>query len=149
MKNTIVVENRKAKHNYNILSTLECGICLKGNEVKSIRSGKAQLSEAYICIENNELIMRNCHISKWDTANDFDTEERRDRKLLAHKREIEKLESQVKLDGITLIPLKLYFAKNNKCKVEVAVCRGKHLYDKRQTEKEKTVRRDIERHLAK
>ena len=143
---SVFIENRKARHNYTIIETLECGIELKGNEVKSIRKGSCQLTDAYIYISDNTLMMKNSYIPKWDTANIFDVDERRDRKLLAHKKEIQKLQEQIKLNGYTLIPLKMYF-KNGKCKVELGVCKGKKLYDKRQCEKEKTIKREIERSI--
>ena len=143
---SVFIENRKARYNYTIIETLECGIELKGNEVKSIRKGSCQLTDAYIYISDNTLMMKNSYIPKWDTANIFDVDERRDRKLLAHKKEIQKLQEQIKLNGYTLIPLKMYF-KNGKCKVELGVCKGKKLYDKRQCEKEKTMKREIERSI--
>lgn len=146
MMKSVFIENRKARHNYTIIETLECGIELKGNEVKSIRKGSCQLTDAYIYISDNTLMMKNSYIPKWDTANIFDVDERRDRKLLAHKKEIQKLQEQIKLNGYTLIPLKMYF-KNGKCKVELGVCKGKKLYDKRQCEKEKTIKREIERSI--
>ena len=146
MKKTITIENRKARHEYFILETLICGIELRGNEVKSIRSGMCNINNAWIDIVNSQLYIKNMHITKWGTANVFDVDELRDRRLLAHKQEIRKLKQQVQEQGITLIPLKLYFDKQY-CKVELAVCKGKHNYDKRNTLKEQQMKRDIDRSM--
>ena len=139
------IVNRKAYHDYFIEDTLQCGISLKGNEVKSVQAGMANINEAWISIQDGNLVIRNMHVTKWDTANIYDVDERRERQLLAHKREILKLAGQVSEKGVTLIPLKVYFADNGKCKVLVGVARGKHNYDKRNSLKEKAVQRDIER----
>lgn len=140
------IENKKAYHDYFVEDTVECGIALKGNEVKSIRSGMCSIKEAWCTIQNGNLVVRGMHITKWSTANDFDVDEDRERQLLAHKREIIKLADKIKLEGVTLIPLKVYFVKN-KCKILVGVCRGKHNYDKREAIKDKQVKRDIGRAL--
>lgn len=138
------IDNKKAYHDYFIDDKLECGISLKGNEVKSIRQGKCNIKDAWCRVQNNQLVIRGMHISKWETANMFDIDENRERVLLAHKREIIKLSEKVKLDGISLIPLKIYF-KDGKVKVLLGVCRGKHNFDKRNTLKERQVDRDIRR----
>ena len=140
------IENKKAYHDYFVDETLECGVALRGNEVKSIQSGKASIKEAWCSVQNGNLVIRGMHITKWSTANDFDVDEDRERQLLAHKREIIKLADKIKLEGVTLIPLKVYFVKN-KCKILVGVCRGKHNYDKREAIKDKQVKRDIGRAL--
>jgi len=145
MNKSITIENRSARHEYFIEDTLECGIELRGNEVKSIREGKASIKEAWVAIENGELFIKQMHITQWKTANQYDIDEKRDKKLLAHKNEINKLGIRVKQDGYTLIPLKIYFNNRGKCKVLIGVCKGKHLYDKRQSSKEKTAKREIER----
>ena len=142
----VVIENRSAYHEYFIEDTLECGISLRGNEVKSIRAGKANIKEAWCGVQNGQLVLRGMFISKWDTANVFDVDERRERVLLAHKSEIMKLSKQISEKGMTLVPLKVYFVKG-KCKVEVGVCKGKKLYDKRESLKERQVSRDISRGL--
>ena len=142
----VVIENRSAYHEYFVEDTLECGISLRGNEVKSIRAGKANIKESWCQVQNGQLTLRGMFISKWDTANTFDVDERRERVLLAHKREISKLSQVVAEKGLTLIPLKVYFTKG-KCKVEVGVCRGKKLYDKRDSLKKKQVSRDISREM--
>lgn len=140
------IENRKARHDYFIEEELECGISLRGNEVKSIREGSASIKEAWVQVQDGNLVIRGMRISKWGTANDFDVDEVRERQLLAHKGEIAKLSSRVKQDGVTLVPLRVYF-KGDKCKVLVGVCKGKKLHDKRETLKERQVKRDIDRVL--
>ena len=127
--------------------TLECGISLKGNEVKSIRDGKCNIKEAWVSIQNGNLVIRGMHIAKWDTANMFDVDENRERQLLAHKKEISKLSDAISQNGITLIPLKVYFNDKGKCKILVGVCKGKHNYDKRESLKERQTKRDIDRAL--
>lgn len=138
------IENKKAYHDYFVNDTLECGISLRGNEVKSIREGKCNIKEAWVQVQDGNLVIRGMHITKWGTANVFDVDENRERRLLAHKREIVKLHEQVSQDGITLVPLKVYFS-NGKCKVLIGVCKGKKNYDKREVLKEKQVNRDIAR----
>ena len=143
---TSVIENKKAYHDYFVEDTLECGISLYGNEVKSIRLGMASIKEAWCHIQNGNLMLRGMLITKWETTNKFDADERRERQLLAHKKEIQKLANAVAQDGITLIPLKVYFS-NGKCKVLVGICKGKHNFDKRNTLRERTINRDISRAL--
>ena len=142
----MAIENKKAYHDYFVDDTLECGIALWGNEVKSIREGKCSIKEAWVRVQDGNLVLRGMHIAKWDTANVFDVDEVRERRLLAHKKEIRKLDDLVAQKGVTLIPLKIYF-KNGKAKLLLGVCRGKHNYDKRQTLKERQVKRDIDREL--
>lgn len=142
----MAIENKKAYHDYFVDDTLECGIALWGNEVKSIREGKCNIKEAWVRVQDGNLVLRGMHIAKWDTANVFDVDEVRERRLLAHKKEIRKLDDLVAQKGVTLIPLKIYF-KNGKAKLLLGVCRGKHNYDKRQTLKERQVKRDIDREL--
>lgn len=146
-KKNITIENRKAYHDYFIEEKLECGISLKGNEVKSIIEGRASLKESWISIDNNELIIKNMHITPWETSNKFDVDEKRDRKLLAHKNEINDFSKKIKLQGYTLIPLKVYYS-NKKVKVEIGLAKGKHNYDKRAVEKEKQIKKDINRAFA-
>lgn len=149
MKNkTVEISNKKAYHDYFVNKTLECGISLRGNEVKSIREGKCNIKEAWVSIQNGNLVIRGMHISKWDTANVFDVDENRERQLLAHKKEISNLSDEVSQQGITLIPLKVYFTDKGKCKVLVGVCKGKHNYDKRESLKTKQAEREINRELA-
>lgn len=141
------IENRKAYHGYFVEEELECGISLRGNEVKSIREGKASIKEAWCTVQNGNLVIRGMHISKWGTANVFDVDETRERQLLAHKKEISKLGDVVSQQGVTLVPLKVYFSEKGKCKVLVGVCKGKKNYDKRQSLKDRQVKRDINRVL--
>ena len=136
--------NRKANFNYEILERIECGIVLKGTEIKSIRMGKANIKDSYGIIKNNEVFILNIHISPYDNGGVFNHEETRTRKLLLHKKEILKLKNKLDLDGFTLIPLKLYFV-HDKAKIELGLCRGKKLYDKRESVK----KRDVEREIAK
>lgn len=146
-KKTVEIENRKARHMYEVIESLECGISLRGNEVKSIASGMANIGEAWVSIEDNQLILRNARITRWDTANAFDVSENRDRVLLAHKNEIMKYKQAVKEKGLTLIPLKIYF-KDGKAKLLLGLCKGMHSYDIRHKEAEKTMKREIARTLA-
>ena len=132
--------NRKASHDYFIKSTIEAGIELKGTEIKSIRAGSANINDSYARIKNYEVYLTNMYIAKYEEGNRFNHDERRERKLLLHKNEIIKLEHQITTQRYTLIPLKLYF-KKNKVKVELGVCQGKKLYDKRESLKERDVKR--------
>lgn len=146
MIKTATIENRKARHEYFVEDTLECGIELRGNEVKSIRSGKASIKEAWIDIQNGQMIIKQMHITPWETANNFDVDSKREIKLLAHKSEINKLFSRIKQDGYTLIPLKVYFNDKGKCKMLVGVCKGKKNYDKRASEKERDAAREMRKY---
>lgn len=145
MKNA-TIENRKVGFNYYIEETLECGIELRGNEVKSIRCGMASIKESWVAIENGELYIKKMHITAWETANKFDVDENRSRKLLAHKNEIKEFSRKVQVDGYTLMPLKVYF-KNGRAKMLIGLCKGKHIYDKRKVEKEKQAKLDVSRIL--
>ena len=136
--------NRKSMFNYEIIDTIECGIVLKGTEIKSIRDGKANIKDSYGIIRNNEVYILNMHISPYENGGVFNHQETRTRKLLLHKKEILKLKNKLELEGFTLIPLKLYFV-NGKAKIELGLCKGKKLYDKREDSK----KRDVERELAK
>lgn len=144
MKTRPEIKNKKAYHDYFIDETIECGISLRGNEVKSIVDGKANINEAWVSIQDGNLVIRNMFVAKYEMANEFDVDERRERQLLAHKREIDKLAGQVAEKGVTIIPLKLYFVKS-KCKLLIGVARGKHNYDKRNDLRAKQVKRDIDR----
>lgn len=147
MKNSATIENRKVKYDYFIEETLECGIELRGNEVKSIRSGKASIKEAWVSVESGEMVIKQMHITPWETSNRYDVSEVRERKLLAHKAEIRKLSRAVQRDGYTLVPLKVYFSDNGKCKVLVGLCKGKKNYDKREAQKERDIKRSINEKL--
>ena len=134
------VINREAKYNYFILEEVETGIVLTGTEIKAIRLGKVNLKDSYAIIRKNEVYLVNAHISEYKEGNIFNHDPRRSRKLLLHKREILKLNDKIGQEGLTLIPLKLYF-KKNKVKILLGLCKGKKNYDKRETIKA----RDIER----
>jgi SsrA-binding protein len=138
------IANRKALHDFFIDARLECGIVLLGSEVKSLRLGKAQLQQAFARVDRGELFLFQCHIDPYDKANIANHLPLRDRKLLAHKREIAKLETASKVRGVTLVPLAIYF-KDGRVKVEIAVGRGKRTEDKRQSIKEKEMKQDIRR----
>ena len=132
--------NRKASYDYFIKDTYECGIELKGTEIKSIRKGSANINDSYARVKNNEVYLTNMYVAKYEEGNIFNHDERRERKLLLHKNEILKIDHEVNTKRYTLIPLKLYFVRN-KVKVSLGVCQGKKLYDKRQTIKEKDIKR--------
>ena len=143
----IIIENRQARHEYFVDDTIECGISLVGNEVKSIRAGMANLKTSWVDIQEGEMYLKGMHVSAWETTNKFDIDENRDRKLLVHKKEIRQLSEKIKQAGKTLIPMKVYFNDRGKCKVLVGICTGKKLYDKRQTAKEASMKRDALRGL--
>lgn len=140
------INNRKVKHDYQIFDTYEAGIVLKGTEIKSIRAGKANLKDSYATIKNGEAMLLNMHISPYEQGNIFNHEETRTRKLLLHKKEILKLRDKIKLEGYTLVPIKLYF-KNGKAKILIGVAKGKKNYDKRETIKQRDIERDIKAKL--
>lgn len=133
--------NRKASFNYFIEEEIECGISLVGTEIKAIKEGKANIKDSYAIIRNNECLLLNMHISEYKEGNIFNHEPNRTRKLLLHKKEILKLKNKLELEGYTLIPVRLYF-KGNKLKISLGVCKGKKLYDKRETMKEKDRNRE-------
>ncbi|MHC2994784.1 MAG: SsrA-binding protein SmpB [Candidatus Atribacteria bacterium] len=141
-----VAVNRKARHDYNILDTYEAGLVLKGTEVKSLREGKVSLRESFAQFENSELYIMNMHISPYAFGNIFNVNPKRKRKLLLHQREIDRLKGQVEEKGLTLVPLRIYF-KRGHAKIELALAKGKKLYDKRRTLAEKDAQREIEREL--
>jgi SsrA-binding protein len=140
----IICKNRKAHFNFEIDETFEAGIALLGSEVKSLRNGKANLSDSYGKFIGGEVFLVDANISPYEQANRANHDPLRDRKLLLHKREIRKLYGKVSERGFSLVPLKLYF-KNGKVKVEMALARGKKLYDKREAIKKKDQRRELER----
>lgn len=140
----MIATNRRATHDYFISARVECGIVLTGTEIKSIRKGKVNIKEAYVQIKNKEVFIVGMHIAPYEQGNQFNHEETRNRKLLLHRHEINKLEKEVAQKGFTLIPLRLYI-KGGKAKVEIGLAKGKKLYDKRQSEKEKDIQRDIQK----
>ncbi len=141
-----VTVNRRARREYFIDESFEAGMVLLGSEVKSLRDGRANLADSYARVDKGQVFLVNSHISPYPAANVFNHEPTRPRKLLLHKREISRLTGKVKERGLTLVPLKLYF-KDGRAKVELGLARGKKLYDKRATVKEKMVRREMERSM--
>jgi SsrA-binding protein len=141
----VVADNRKARYNYEILDTYEAGIALTGTEVKSLRSGKATIGEAYAGPSGEEFFLFNAYIPEYLQANRFNHETKRPRRLLLHKRQIDKLIGATQREGFTVIPLKIYFNDRGRAKVELGLGRGKKLHDKRETEKERTWNREKSR----
>jgi SsrA-binding protein len=135
--NRVVADNRKARFHYEITDTLEAGIALTGTEVKSLRLGKATIGEAYAGPSGEELFLFNAYIPEYLQANRFNHEVRRPRRLLLHKRQIDKLIGATQREGYTIIPLKVYFNERGRAKVEIGLGRGKKLHDKRETEKQR------------
>ena len=128
----VVATNRKARRDYAVLETIECGIELKGSEVKSLRQGRINLEDSFARIENNEVTLYNTHISPYEQASYLNVEPTRPRRLLLHRNQIRKLTGQVTQRGFTLVPLKVYFSERGFVKIELALCKGKKLYDKRE-----------------
>lgn len=139
----LIVKNKKARYEYELLDHYEAGLVLTGTEVKSIRQGKVSLQESYISIEKGEAFIRGMHIAPYEQGNRFNPDPDRKRKLLLHKREIYQLQTKLQQDGLTIVPVELYF-KNGRVKLEIALGRGKKLYDKRESIK----KREQERALA-
>jgi SsrA-binding protein len=149
MGQKIVCTNKRAYHDYHIEETLEAGVVLKGSEVKSLRAGRANLKDGYAQLTAGEVFLHNVHISPYAHATYDKVDPLRVRKLLLNKREIRKLIGKLHEKGLALIPLKIYFINNGKVKVELGLARGKKLYDKRASLKEKQTKREIERDLHK
>ena len=137
----IEIKNKKAYFDYFVEREIEAGIVLTGTEINSIRKGSANIKDTFARIKNGEVFVTNMYIAKYDEGNRYNHEERRSRKLLLHKKEISKLQEEVKLNGYSLIPLKLYF-KGDKVKVLLGICKGKKLYDKRESIKERDLSRE-------
>ncbi len=141
-ENKVVADNRKARHTYFIESSLEAGLQLMGSEVKALRSGKATIAESYAQAKDGELFLVNAYIPEYTMANRFNHEPRRVRKLLVHKPEARRLAAAVQREGMTLVPLRIYFNPRGIAKVELGIARGKKLHDKRETEKARSWERD-------
>ncbi|MCM1225962.1 MAG: SsrA-binding protein SmpB [Clostridium sp.] len=139
-----ITENRKARHEYFVLESMETGIELVGTEVKSLRLGQVNLKDSWCSIDKGELFIKGMHISPYEKGNIFNRDPMRVRKLLMHKKEINRLFGKIKQEGLTLIPLSLYF-KGSKVKVQLGLCKGKKLYDKREDAAKKDAKRQIER----
>jgi len=140
----VVCQNRKAFHDYSIEDTLEAGIALSGTEVKSLREGKANLKDSYVLVKGQEVFLLNCHISPYSHGNIMNHDPVRTRKLLLHRKEIERMSGKAAAKGYTLIPLKIYF-KASFAKVEIGLAKGKRLFEKRDSIKEREAKREIEK----
>ena len=145
MSDSINIKNKKASYLYEFLDTYVAGIVLAGTEIKSIRQSKASINEAFCVFENGEMILRNMHIAIWENAGHYNHEPRHDRKLLLSKKEILKWESEVKKEGLTVIPRKVFLSKKGWAKVEIVLAKGKKLHDKREDLKSKDAKRDLDR----
>lgn len=137
--------NRKARHDYFIEETFEAGVVLTGTEVKSLRLGKGNLQDSYAYIKDNEIFLMNCHISPYDFGNRFNHEPLRTRKMLMHRAEIRRLFSKIREKGLTLVPLQMYFDEKGRVKLELALAKGKKLYDKRDDIAERDASREMDR----
>ena len=140
----VIAQNRKARHDYHVIETLECGIVLTGSEVKSLRNGLLSMEEAYGRVKDDEVWLMGCNIQEYSFAHQLNHVPKRPRKLLMHRREIRKFAAQAYEKTLTLVPLKMYF-KRGRAKVLMGICKGKKLYDKRETLKKKDMQRDIDR----
>ena len=138
--------NRKARYDYEIEDTYEAGIVLTGTEIKSIRKGKANIKDSYVIIRNQEAYLINTHISLYEEGNRFNHEETRTRRLLLHKKEILKLRDKLEIEGYTIVPLKIYFSKG-RAKIQIGVAKGKKNYNKKETIKERDIKREQERYM--
>jgi SsrA-binding protein len=141
----VVTDNRKARHDYFIEETYEAGLALTGTEVKSLRAGKANLQDSFARVENGEVLLYNMHISPYEKGNRFNHDPKRVRKLLLHKSEIRRLIGKTQEKGLTLVPLKVYFNPRGLAKLELALARGKKLYDKREAMAERDAKREMEK----
>lgn len=144
----IEIKNKKANFDYFIEDTYEAGIVLKGTEIKAIRKGSCNLKDTYARVKNNEIYVINMFIAPYEQGNRFNHDERRERKLLLHKKEIIKIKQKIEKEGYSLVPIKLYF-KNGMAKVLIGIAKGKKAYDKRQSLKEKDIKRDLEKTVSK
>ena len=142
----VIAQNRRARHDYTILDTYEAGVALMGTEVKSLRLGRASLADSFATIDDGEVFLRGLHIPEYTQGSWTNHEPRRTRKLLLHRGEIERLIGKIREGGLTLVPMSLYFS-DGKVKLELALARGKKLYDKRDSEADRESRRDVERAL--
>lgn len=140
----VVANNKKARHDYFIEKIYEAGLVLKGTEVKSIRQGRVNLKESYVIVKDGEIFVFGMHVSPYKEGNIFNEDPLRTRKLLLNKSEIRRIFQEVKLAGATVVPLRLYF-KNGRAKLEIALAKGKKLYDKRESQREKDIKRSIDR----
>lgn len=147
MVEQLITKNKKAYFDYNFITTYIAGIILTGTEIKSIRQHKCSLVDTYCYIKNNEIFIKNSYIAKYENSGYCTHEERRDRKLLLTKQEIKKLNKECQNPGYTIIPIKIFINEKGLCKIELALCKGKKQYDKRESIKQKDINRDIDRIL--
>ena len=145
MSNKVVAQNRKARHDYFILDTMECGIVLTGTEIKSVRAGNLNLKDSYASMENNELWLLGMHISPYEKGSYYNHEPERNRKLLLNRHELIRLKGKTKEKGLTLVPLSIYLKDGRRAKVELALAKGKTSYDKRDAIAERDAKRDMDR----
>lgn len=141
----VVTQNRKARHKFSVLDTLECGIQLVGSEVKSLRDGKVSLEEAYGRVRDGEVWLVGCDIPQYTQSNEWNHDPRRPRKLLLHQREIKKFAGQAHEKGLTLVPLKIYFNARGIAKIQMGLCKGRQMHDKREKLKRQSTERDMRR----
>ena len=146
MAEKLIVQNRRARRDYHVLDRVEAGLELRGTEVKSLRAGHITLKDSYADVENGEAFLVGVHISPYEQGNIYNHDPERPRRLLLHKREIVRLGQQIAEKGLTLVPLRVYF-KRGRVKVQLGLCRGKHTVDKRNTLRERDIKRDAERDL--
>lgn len=146
MSQKTIADNRKARHDYELYDRFEAGLALQGTEIKSIRRGKVQLKDSYISFYNNEAYIKGMHISPYEFGNRFNHDETRDRKLLLHKNEIRKLYQDTRIKGYTVVPVRIYLSKGL-AKLEIALAKGKKLHDKRESQKAKDAKREIDKAL--
>lgn len=145
--NTVNIKNKRAEHEYFLMDTLTAGLVLTGTEIKSIRNGKASLADAYCMFKGTELFVVGMHIAEYDKGTYNNHDPKRDRKLLLTARELRKMKNKVQEKGLTIIPILLYINKKGLAKLDIALARGKHYYDKRETLKNKDSKRDVEKQL--
>lgn len=145
LKSEVVIKNKKAEYQFFLVDRFMAGIVLSGTEIKSIREAKASINEAFCAFAGTELFIRNMYVAEYSHGTAFNHEPRRERKLLLNKRELRKLQAKVKEKGFTIIPLRLFVDENGRAKLDIALARGKKLYDKRESIKEKDLKRQLER----
>lgn len=146
-ENTINIKNKKASFEYSFIDNYNAGIQLTGTEIKSIREGKCNINDAFCVFSNNELYIRNMHIANYFNGTYNNVEEKRDRKLLLKKQELHKLQGKLKDQGLTVIPIRLFFSENGYCKIEIALAKGKKLFDKRDDIKKRDTEREMSRRM--
>lgn len=147
MGDSINIKNRKARYEYELLETFTAGIQLTGTEIKSVRASKANIADSFCALKNGELYVRNLYIAEYEQAGPFNHEPKRERKLLLNRTELNKIEKRLKDQGITVIPLRMFISASGYAKLDIAVAKGKKLFDKREDKKERETKRDLDRKL--